>query len=95
MCHAVKFAARRLAYSEKQGMPIDSIDTYSFSVGGSNALSLAGYTNMEIKKMGRWRSATFKEYTQEQLRAFSKGMSKKMGHAFNFINVGGGACHKV
>jgi hypothetical protein len=45
-------------------------------------LSLSGYSDREIQKMGRWRSATFKEYLREQLHCFSDGMSRRMKQKF-------------
>ena len=40
--------------------------------------------------MGRWRSATFKEYIREELACFSQGMSRKMKQHFQFVNISGG-----
>ena len=40
--------------------------------------------------MGRWRSATFKEYIREELACFSSGMSRNMQKKFNFVNISGG-----
>ena len=40
--------------------------------------------------MGRWRSATFKEYIREELACFSEGMSTKMKQRFSFVNIAGG-----
>ena len=58
-------------------------------------LALAGYTDREIQKMGRWRGATFKEYVREELHCFSEGMPRSMKKCFNFVNVAGGAHHDV
>jgi hypothetical protein len=63
--------------------------------GGANALSLAGYSDRHIQKLGRWRGETFKEYIKEQLCCFSKGMSRSMKKMFNFVNVEGGANYEV
>ena len=41
--------------------------------------------------MGQWRGATFKEYIREQLSNFLEGMSRKMKHKLNFVNVCAGA----
>lgn len=71
-------------------MPIDLINTHSLQSGGANALCLSGYSNMEIQKMGWWRSATFMEYIQEELACFSMGMSTNMHKKFSFVNVAGG-----
>ena len=54
--HALKFAGKQLNYPER-GIPIERIDTHSLRGGGANALSLAGYSDRAIQKMGRWRSA--------------------------------------
>lgn len=87
---SLKAAATLLSYPATKGIPIDRIDTHSLRCGGANALSLSGYSDREIQKMGRWRSATFKEYITEQLSCFSSGMSRNMKTRFNFVNVEGG-----
>jgi hypothetical protein len=38
--------------------------------GGNNALSLAGYSDREMQKMGWWRGKTFMEYIREELAFF-------------------------
>jgi hypothetical protein len=91
---ALKMTALVLAYSSR-GFPIDRIDTHSLRSGGANALSLAGYTDRQIQKMGRWKGATFKEYIREELHVFSKGMSKEMKRKFQFVNISGGVFHDV
>ena len=85
----LKMAASKLNYPER-GMPIGAIDTHSLRSGGANALHLAGYTDREIQKMGRWRSDTFKEYIRENLSVFSQGMSTSMKKSFKFVNVHAG-----
>ena len=63
-----------LQYPELKGIPVERVDTHSLRSGGANALSLIRlFTDREIQKMGRWRSATFKEYIREELACFSKG----------------------
>ena len=62
---AIKKAATMLDYPSSRGIPIDRIDTHSLRIGGANALSLAGYLDRQIQKMGRWRGETFKEYVRE------------------------------
>jgi hypothetical protein len=86
----LKWAAKELDYPCRKGIPIERVDTHSLRIGGANALSLSGYSDREIQKMGRWRGETFKEYIREQLDCFSKGMSKSMKQKFNFVNVEGG-----
>lgn len=85
----LKMAAAQLKYPER-GVPIDSIDTHSLRAGGANALHLAGYSDREIQKMGRWRSDTFKEYIRENMSTFSHGMSTAMKKTFKFVNIEGG-----
>ncbi len=92
---AVKLAAAALDYPSCKGIPIDRVDTHSLRCGGANALSLSGYSDREIQKMGRWRSATFLEYIKESLYDFSAGMSTNMKRTFNFVNVEGGVFRDV
>jgi hypothetical protein len=90
---ALKLAASALGYPAR-GFPVDRIDTLP-SQWRANALSLAGYSDTQIQKMGRWKGATFKEYIQEELHVFSKGMSRDMKHTFRFVNILGGVYHDV
>jgi hypothetical protein len=92
---ALKLAATILEYPTVKGIPIDRIDTHSLRSGGANALSLAGFSDTEIQKMGRWRGATFKEYIQEELACFSEGMSTKMKQKFHYMNVAGYAFRDI
>jgi hypothetical protein len=50
-------------------------------------LALAGYSDTQIQKMGRWQGATFKEYIREELACYATGMSNDMKHKFNFVNI--------
>jgi hypothetical protein len=86
---ALKLAARLLEYPLVKGIPIDCINTHSLRSGGANALALAGYSDTQIQKMGRWRGATFKEYTRNELACFLTGMSRDMKTKFGFVNVSG------
>lgn len=79
-----------LHYPEFKGISIERIDTHILRSGGANALSLAGYSDREIQKMGRWRSATFKEYIREELACFPSGMSTNMKRRFICVNITGG-----
>ena len=45
--------------------------------------------------MGWWQGATFKEYIQEELACFSKGMSKSMKTKFDFVNIAGNAFNTI
>jgi hypothetical protein len=48
-----------------------------------------------MQKMRRWRSATFKEYIQEELAGFSKGISTCMKTQFSFVNISGGVYMEI
>ena len=84
---ALKFAAAKCEYPTERVIPIDRIDTHSLRAGGANALSLAGYKEHQIQKMGRWRGKTFKEYISDQLSNFTDGMSEAMSKTFKFVNI--------
>ncbi len=72
---ALKSAATELQYPTNKGIPITRINMHSLRSGGADALALAGYSNMQIQKMGCWRGATFKEYIREELAYYVRGMS--------------------
>ena len=91
MRESLKWAAEFLHYEDEKGIPVDRVDTHSLRMGGANALALAGYSDTQIQKMGRWRGATFKEYVREELACYSEGMSKAMSKKFGFVNVTAGA----
>ena len=91
----IKWAAGILDYEGTRNIPVDRVDTHSLRSGGANALSLSGYSDRQIMKMGRWKSATFMEYIREELACFSEGMSKNMKRSFGFVNVAGGAYHDI
>jgi len=87
----LKWAGGVLDYDGTHNIPVDRIDTHSLRSGGANTLSLSGYSDRQIMKMGQWKSATFMEYIREELACFSKGMSKSMKQKFGFVNVAGSA----
>jgi hypothetical protein len=80
-----------IEYPTAKGIPIDQIDTHSLRSKGASALSLAGYSGIQIQKMGWWRGITFKEYIREELACFLEGMSTSMKKQFNFVNIAGNA----
>jgi hypothetical protein len=88
---ALKVAAMVLDYPTAKGIPVDHINTHSLRSGGANALSLAGYLDTQIQKMGWWRGAIFKEYIREELASFSEGMSRSIKIKFYFVNIAGNA----
>ena len=91
MSAALKFATTALNCPFLKGVPMDRVDTHLLRSGGANALSLAGYSNRYIQKMGRWRGETFKEYIREELHCFAEVMSTEMKQDFKFVNISGGA----
>ena len=59
LSQALKTAAMELLYPTTRGIPTARINMHSLRSGGANALALAGYSDTQIQKMGRWRGATF------------------------------------
>jgi hypothetical protein len=92
---AQKHAVTELKYPTTKGIPIECINTHSLWSGGANALVLAGYSDTQIQKMGRWRGATFKEYIREELACYAWGMSRDMKQKFNFVNIAGNAFTEI
>jgi hypothetical protein len=92
---ALKTAAIALEYPILKGIPIERINTHSLRSGGANALALAGYSDMQIQKMGRWRGATLKEYVRNEFACFSTGMLRDMQKKFGFVNVAGNAFSNI
>ena len=72
MSAALKFATTALNYPYLKGIPIYRVDTHSLRSGGSNSLLLAGYSDRDIQKFGRWRGEIFKEYIREELYCFAE-----------------------
>jgi hypothetical protein len=95
MTRALKLAAAMLHYPSHKGMPITRINTHSLRSGGANVLALAGYTDTQIQKMGRWRGATFKEYIRNELACFAAGMTKDMKRRFHFVHISGNAFNDI
>ena len=95
MSEALKHAAAMLDYPKQRGISISNIDTHSLRSGGANALALAGYSDTQIQKMGRWRGATFKEYIRNELSIYADGMSKAMKRRFNFVNIAHGTFRDI
>jgi hypothetical protein len=92
---ALKSAAMELQYPSNKGIPIAQINTHSLRSGGANALTLTGYSDTQIQKMGRWRGATIKEYIREELACYARGTSRDMKRKFNFMNIAGNAFTEI
>ena len=65
------------------------ISSHSLRAGGAMAMHLNKCSDIQIRKMGRWRSDTFLMYIHEQLTAFSLGVSKLMSNEIKFRPVSG------
>ena len=84
-----------LKYQEEKGIPIERVDTHLLQGRGANGLSLNGYSNTQIQKMGRWTGESIKEYIRSELAEFSKGTSKAMQKCIGYMVGLGGAHHDV
>ena len=95
MSYAAKYAAGALNYPAR-GIPLARVDTHSLRSGGACALSLAGFQEHQIMKMGQWapKSTAFMEYIQQQLSTFSSGMATKMSSIATFTNMEGTAARE-
>ena len=82
---------KTLNYNGRCGILVDQIDTHSLRMGGASALALGRYSDTQIRKMGRWRGETFKEYIRDELHSYSEGMSRSMKHKFSFVNIAAGS----
>ena len=49
----IKAAGRTLEYPTEGGVDIQRLDTHSLRSGGANQFSEAGYSEIQIQKMGR------------------------------------------
>ena len=95
MSAALKLVTTALKYPYLKGIPVYRVVTHSLISGGANALSLAGYSDRDIQKMGRWRGETFKEYIREELHCFVEGMSTAMKQDIKIFNITGGGYNKL
>ena len=85
MIVALKFSTTALNYSSLKWIRIDRLGVHSLRSGGDNTLSLAGYSDRDIQKIGRWRGETFKEYIREELHCFAEVMSTEMKQDFKIV----------
>ena len=91
---SLQFSANSLNYWSLKRIPVNIVDTNSLRGGRSNALSLGGYINRDIQKMGIWRGETFKNYIQEEFYCFAEGMSTAMKQDFKFVKIAAEAYRK-
>jgi hypothetical protein len=92
---ALKLAAEALEYPTIKGIPTKQVNTHWQQSGSANALTLAGYSDTQIQKMGQWCGATFQEYVRNKLACFSSGMSCDLKQKLGFINFSGNAFHDI
>ena len=78
----------------KMGFQYNELTLIHFEVR-HKCISLAGYSDTRIQKMGSWCGATFKEYIREELACFSQGMSTNMKQNFKFVNIAGNTFHDI
>ena len=55
MSAALKLIITALNYPSLKVIPIDRVDTHLLRSRGANSLLLAGYSDKDIQKMGRWK----------------------------------------
>ena len=92
---SLKATGQALDYPVTRGISIQRVDTHSLRGGGVNALSLNGYSNTQIQKMGRWTGDSFKDYIRSELAECSMGMSRAMKKVIGYTVVSGGAFHEL
>ena len=54
LCEALRFC----------GLDLERYQAHSFRIGAATTAAAAGYTEVQIKNMGRWNSDAFKKYTR-------------------------------
>lgn len=87
MLRRVRRAVRNLKL-EVQGIDVDIIGNHSLRSGGAMALKLAGFSDSEIMKFGRWKSNTWTMYIHNQIAHLSKGVASGMSQPIPFLNIG-------
>ena len=83
---AVRTATTTLKLQD-QAIDPDLVGAHSLRAGGATALKLAGASDIEIKKYGRWSSLTFTQYIHTQIAHLSAGVSSKMSKVLPFVNI--------
>ena len=73
MSAALKFATTALNNPSLKGIPIDRVDTHSLRSGGANALSLAVYSDRDIKKNGNMERGNFQGVHKRGVKLFCGG----------------------
>ena len=72
---------------QHQAIDPNLVGAHSLRAGGATALKLAGASDIDIKKYGRWSSLTFTQYIHTQIAHLSSGVSSKMSKVVPFVNI--------
>ena len=61
--------------------------SHSLQAGGAMALALNCYSEVQIKKMEKWKGETYGMYIHEQVAHFYKNMATNMATEVDFVNI--------
>jgi hypothetical protein len=70
-----------------EGFALNRIGTHSIRASGAMQLFLNGVSEAQIKKIGRWKSATWLSYIHSQISAVSEGLSRRMVRPVVYYNI--------
>jgi hypothetical protein len=70
-----------------EGFALHRIGTHSIRASGAMQLFLNEVSEAKIKKIGRWKSATWLSYIHSQISAVSEGLSRKMVRPVVYYNI--------
>lgn len=87
MLSSLRQSVRELGL-DKRGIDPDIIGNHSLRSGGAMALKLNNYSDSDIMKFGRWKSATWMMYMHNQIAHLSKGVASAMCKKVPFLNIG-------
>ena len=88
-CHIIAAvrATTKILELELQAIDLDLVRAHSLRAEGAMPLTLHGYDDNTIMKMGRWKSIKFWQYIHNQIAHLSKDISQKMSMALPFFNL--------
>lgn len=70
-----------------EGFSLRRIGTHSICASGAMQLYLNDVTEEKIKKIGRWKSATWLTYIHSQISAVTAGLSSRMARPVVYHNI--------
>ena len=79
--------AARADHLEAAGYDLARVGTHSLRAGGAVRLAVAGYSDVLIKKLGRWSSGTFEKYIQPHIAPLTAGAARRMAQPLRYYNV--------